>query len=90
MREGAPERCFIVQDIALKESGQRLLQVAVGYPDEGTRPIAIVTVPLGILLPAGVGLAVDDAEGVRFPVQYCIALGCRSQIALDERLEGQF
>jgi invasion protein IalB len=87
--DGAAPQCYIVQNIALKESGQRLLHVAVGYPPQRERPAAIITLPLGIFLPAGIGLAVDDGEPLRVPVQHCLTVGCRALLALDENLVSQ-
>ena len=43
-REEAPvPHCYITQNIALRESGQRLLHVAVGYPPQSERPAAVST-----------------------------------------------
>jgi len=76
--EGAPPQCYIAQNISLRDSGQRLLLVAVGYGPEQSRPAAILTVPLGVFLPAGVGFAIDDAEPLRLPFEYCDGAGCRA------------
>ena len=80
------ETCYIFQNIALKESGQRLLHIAVGYIAATGEPAAIITLPLGVFLPPGVALHIDDAEPLRLPVQQCTAAGCRAVLALDEAL----
>ena len=82
-------QCYIFQNIALKDSGQRLLHFAVGYVGTTGRPAAIVTLPLGITLPPGVGLVVDEGEPVRFPLQQCTTNGCRGMLGLSDDLLAQ-
>lgn len=79
-------QCFIFQNLVLKAGGQRVLHVAIGYLPGLDEPIALFTLPLGILLPPGVTLRVDDGEPVRFPVERCETGGCRAGIKLEEGL----
>ena len=80
------EACYIFQNIALKDSGQRLLHMAVGYLAADGKPAAIITLPLGMYLPPGVALNIDEGEPVRLAVQQCTQAGCRAVLALDEAL----
>jgi hypothetical protein len=43
--EGAPEKCFIVQNQQLKENNQRLINVAIGYLGPKGEPTMVVTRP---------------------------------------------
>ncbi len=81
----APERCFMFQNLVMRESQRQLLNFAVAFPDEDAdNPTAVVMVPLGVSLPAGLGLAVtEDAEPTRVAFQHCITIGCRAVIPLD-------
>ncbi len=84
------EQCIIMQNISIRESGQRLLGVAVGYlgPDES--PWLILTTPLGIFLPAGIVFNIvrmgKGGEEYKIPIHVCMPGGCRAFIPLDKNL----
>ncbi|MCZ7598248.1 MAG: invasion associated locus B family protein [Gammaproteobacteria bacterium] len=46
-------------------------------------PIAVFTFPLGIYLPAGAAIRVDEGEPVRLEIERCINRGCQSAVALE-------
>ena len=81
-----PERCFIVQTIKDTESDRDLAQMAIGYVPDQPDPVAIISLPLGIYLPPGIGLKVDEGEPVRVPVEICDGGGCRTGITLKDPL----
>ena len=81
-----PERCFIVQTIKDTESHRDLAQMARGYVPDQSDPVAIISLPLGIYLPPGIGLKVDEGEPVRVPVEVCDGGGCRTGITLKDPL----
>lgn len=81
--------CFIFQNLVLREGGQRVLQVAVGYVADSPEPIALLSLPLGISLPPGVSLRIADGEPTRFPVERCEPNGCRAGLKLKESLLDQ-
>lgn len=87
--DGEAGQCYMAQNIALRENGQRLLHVAVGYAaDTGAeQPAAVFTVPLGVFLPAGVAVSIDGAEPRRLAVEYCVAVGCRAVLPVDPETE---
>ena len=70
--------CFIIQDLVLRAGGQRVLQVAVGYVPGSSVPIAALSLPLGMSLPAGIVLQAGDATPLHFPVERCEPRGCRA------------
>ncbi|MDZ7753128.1 MAG: invasion associated locus B family protein [Gammaproteobacteria bacterium] len=82
----APERCFMFQNLVMRDSQRQLLNFAVAFPNEDAdTPTAVVMVPLGVSLPAGLGLAVtEDTEPTRVAFQHCITIGCRAVIPLDD------
>ncbi|HEY5701701.1 MAG TPA: invasion associated locus B family protein [Gammaproteobacteria bacterium] len=80
------EHCYIFQNLVLKEGGQRVLHVAVMYLRTNNQPAAIVTVPLGVSLPQGVGFQVDDGEKTRFGYERCDASGCTGGLVLTETI----
>ena len=88
--EGAKlEYCYIFQNIELK-TGEPLLQVAIGFlqqeQNKDKQPAAIFTVPLGVFLPNGVKLKVDDGQQVQIPIQRCTRGGCQAVVGLKNAM----
>lgn len=83
-------QCFIFQNLVLREGGQRVLHVAVGYLPDQHDPIALFTLPLGISLPPGASLQVDEGEPVRFPIERCEPEGCRAGLRLEDEVLAAF
>ena len=83
----APPPCHIFQTVVVSQTGQPFLYVAAGYPPEGAGgPTLFLTLPLGIHLPSGVSLTVDQGQPVPVPVVPCDRDGCHARLALDRRL----
>lgn len=80
------EQCLIFQMVVLRQGGQRVLHIAVGYVPTSDLPIAILTLPLGISLPPGASLQVGDGDPVRFPVERCEPKGCKAGLKLSQSL----
>lgn len=101
--DGTEERCEIFQRLSVKESGKRLVEVAIGpadanaEPDEnGVVPAAkgVVILPLGIMLQPGVVLQIDEGQVYRFNARTCVPNGCIANIDLptamvDEMKQGK-
>lgn len=83
---GDEERCFLFQNLMLKQGNQQLLNVAVGYLQNMDRPVVVLTLPLGISLPPGVELKVDEGEPMPLQVEHCLERGCRVLVGLDDKL----
>ncbi|MEX0430978.1 invasion associated locus B family protein [Spiribacter insolitus] len=86
---GASEFCEMYQQVSEQESEQTVLEVVIGYPQDAGQPVALFNLPLGMRLPPGVQMQVDDNEPIQFPVQLCLGSGCRADIELGETLIGQ-
>jgi invasion protein IalB len=85
--EGASEeRCAIFQNIVVRESQQQLLNFAVTIPQEDRPPAGVLLLPLGISLPMGVGLAVDEEDPSRLAVEHCVQIGCRAVFPIQDEL----
>ena len=80
------ELCHAFLLVTVKEKNQRILHVAVGYPPKQETPIAIVTVPLGVALQAGVQVKVDDGKALPFPFNVCMSNGCQAGIKLESAM----
>lgn len=90
LKADGPERCVLFQDILWKTGGKRILNVSVARTAKDQPFVAAVTTPLGILLPAGLTLNVDEKELVRFPLRFCNINGCRGQFPISESMQNIF
>ncbi len=87
------ERCFIYQTVVNQDTDEPVLQMAVGYlpMDDGReQPAALLTVPLGVALPPGIGLSVDGGEMIRLPYERCVPSGCIAGFPLEDDMLNQF
>ena len=82
--------CFLFQNLVLKEGGQRVLQVAVGFVDNSPEPIALLSLPLGISLPPGAKISIDDDQKYDMQIERCEANGCRAGLKLSSNLLERF
>ncbi len=80
------ERCFIFQNLVLKESGQRLVHMAVGYLAANGQAAAVITMPLGISLPPGAAISVDGGAPQTIVIERCDSDGCIGAVALSDRV----
>lgn len=80
------ERCQMSQQVTRGDSGDPVMRMAVGFTPQNSQPAAIFQLPLGIVLPKGIALRVDDGEPVRFPIQICVKQGCRADLPLKQNL----
>lgn len=81
---GASERrCEMYQVVfADADQTQRALHAVVGYPKDSTDLGMILILPLGISLPAGTFVQVDQADPIQVPVERCERDGCRIELLL--------
>ncbi len=87
--QDARQGCFIVQDLVLREGGQRVLQFAIGFVEETPEPIVLLSLPLGISLPPGAEIQIDGGKPTRIPIERCEPNGCRAGMKLNpEILDG--
>ena len=84
--EDGPGRCFMFQNLVLREGNRQLLNLAIGFPQEDGPAVGILMLPLGIALPPGVQIQIDEGEPVRIQFEHCISAGCRAPFPLEEGL----
>ncbi|NNC98954.1 MAG: invasion associated locus B family protein [Gammaproteobacteria bacterium] len=73
-RRGSEKSCVMRQNYLSATSGERLLEVNIAKTEDGT--LMTMILPLGIYIPAGVVLQIDDFEPVRFQISFCTESGC--------------
>lgn len=84
--KAGPELCYAFQNVVTKEGNQRVLNIAVGYAPKVPDPVALITLPLGIALPPGGALMIDDDQPIKFPIERCEPGGCRAGLKLEKAL----
>lgn len=86
---GAPSVCIMVQDVVFKSSRKRVLQFVIRYIEDGKTLIGDIILPLGIYLPAGVTMQIDNGQLFEIPIEICTdgrMRGCRARFSFDKAL----
>ncbi|MGF6308675.1 invasion protein IalB [Bradyrhizobium sp. i1.8.4] len=81
----APLECAMEQTAVLSKTGQLVVLVNIRVPGDTRTPVVLIQLPLGLNLPVGAKLQVDDGKAVDMPIQTCEARGCyiNAPIAAD-------
>jgi invasion protein IalB len=72
----APLECAIEQTAVLTKTGQLIVLINIRVPGDTHTPVALVQLPLGLNLPIGAKLQVDDGKTVDLQIQTCENRGC--------------
>lgn len=68
--------CSIEQRAVVTETGQLLTALTIRIPPETRKPVMMLQVPVGLFLPAGISVAVDDTSFDKLQLQTCDLTGC--------------
>jgi invasion protein IalB len=77
-----PLECAIEESAVLAKTGQVVVLVNIRVTSDTRMPVATVQLPLGLNLPLGAKLQVDDGKTVDLPVQTCENRGCYANLAI--------
>jgi invasion protein IalB len=80
---GAPLECAIEQSAVLTKTGQLIVLINIRVSAETRAPVGLVQLPLGLNLPAGAKLQVDDGKASDLQIQTCEARGCYANIQIS-------
>ena len=83
------EQCALVQNVAAEDRPNITLLVIVLKTADAKSRLLRVVAPLGVLLPAGLGLKIDDVDVGRAGFVRCLATGCVAEVVMDDNLVGQ-
>ena len=83
-----PEFCEMRQRVVNQQGDQVLLAVIGRLPQLG-KPGLLIVLPLGISLPPGAFLKIDQGADQRVPVERCERQGCRIELVLEDELLAQ-
>lgn len=89
-KDATKKVCQAVQTLTNKEDGKRVMQIMVGYPNEGAEPIAVFVLPLGYLLQAGGKFELDGKEIGVLGAERCVQTGCIVPLQLDKDMLAKF
>ena len=78
--------CRIVQNVVSNETGKQVVRFVVGRFGAERVLGAIISVPLGVRLPPGLALQVDDRPQWTFPFERCNPTSCQIRGVLEEAL----
>ena len=82
----APLECAIEQNAVLTKTGQVIVVVNIRIAPETRAPVALVQLPLGINLPAGAKVQVDEGKAVDLQIQTCEQRGCYANTPISPDL----
>lgn len=83
---GAPLECLIEQTAVLTKTGQLIVLIDIRVPSDTHAPIAVVQLPLGLNLPAGAKLQVDDGKTTDVQIQTCEQRGCYANAPISPEM----
>ena len=78
----APLECAIEQSAVLPRTGQLVILVNIRVPADTRTPSALIQLPLGLNLPGGAKLQVDEGKATDLQIQTCEARGCYAGTAI--------
>jgi invasion protein IalB len=80
------EQCALIQSVTAEDRPSVGLTVIVlKTADQKTRLMRVVA-PMGVLLPSGLGLKIDNADVGRAGFVRCLPNGCVAEVVMDEEL----
>lgn len=84
------EQCALVQSVTADDRPNVGLTVIVLKTADKKSRLLRVLAPLGVLLPSGLGLRIDQTEVGRAGFVRCLPNGCVAEVVLEDPLINQF
>ncbi|MEP7031093.1 MAG: invasion associated locus B family protein [Pseudolabrys sp.] len=80
------EQCALIQSVTAEDRANvGLTVILLKTADQKSRLMRVVA-PLGVLLPSGLGLKIDNADVGRAGFVRCLPNGCVAEVIMDEEL----
>lgn len=83
------EQCALIQSVVAEDKSNVNLVVIILKTSDGKSRLLRVIAPLGVLLPNGLGLKIDDTDIGRAGFVKCLPTGCVAEVVMDEKLIDQ-
>ena len=82
----SPVVCSVEETLVLANTGQVVATVAVRTQSDTKEPMMTVRVPVGIYLPGGLSMQIDEGKPQALPLQTCNLQGCYAEIPISQTL----
>jgi invasion protein IalB len=83
------EQCALFQSVVAEDRANVGITVLVLKTADQKSRLMRVQAPLGVLLPAGLGLKIDNADVGRAGFVRCLPRGCYAEVVMDDALVGK-
>src|SRR6478736_2380029 len=83
------EQCALIQSVTAEDRPSVGLTVIVLKTADAKTRLMRVVAPMGVLLPSGLGLKIDNADVGRAGFVRCLPNGCVAEVVMDDTLVGQ-
>ena len=83
------EQCALMQSVTAEDRPNVGLTVIVLKTSDQKSRLMRVVAPLGVLLPSGLGLKIDNADVGRAGFVRCLPHGCVAEVVMDDKRIGQ-
>ncbi|MEX2128315.1 MAG: invasion associated locus B family protein [Xanthobacteraceae bacterium] len=83
------EQCALIQSVTAEDRPNVGLTVIVLKTADQKSRLMRVLAPLGVLLPSGLGLKIDQVDVGRAGFVRCLPNGCVAEVVMDDKLIGQ-
>ena len=82
----ARDQCALMQSVAAEDKPNVNLVVIVLKTADGKSKLLRVIAPLGVLLPSGLGLKIDNVDIGRAGFVRCLPSGCIAEVVMEDKL----
>src|SRR4249919_3005850 len=83
------EQCALIQSVTAEDRSNAGLTVIVLKTADQKSKLMRVVAPVGVLLPSGLGLKIDQVDVGRAGFVRCLPNGCVAEVVMDETLVKQ-
>lgn len=80
--------CEIEQSLFITKTSQLVASVNVKLPPETRQPVMMIQLPVGLFLPGGVNLQIDESKPQALVIQTCDLKGCYAATTVSQELLG--
>lgn len=83
------EQCALIQSVAAEDKANvNLVVIVLKTSDHKSRLLRVIA-PLGVLLPNGLGLKIDETDIGRAGFVKCLPTGCIAEVVMEDKLVEQ-
>ena len=80
--------CEIEQSLFITKTGQLVASVNIKLPPDTRLPVMMIQLPVGLFLPGGVNLQIDEGKSQALVIQTCDLKGCYAATTVSPELLG--